>query len=405
MQRQSIPLLFVLGATALAGCSGDTPVIPPAAIEIETTSLGDGVIGEVYGATIEANGGTERGFTWSITDGALPGGLELRSTGTPSTRLSGTPTESGTFSITVQVSDSAGTTDTQALSFEIAGTPPALEITTMELPNGGTGLAYTAELTATGGSGEGYQWTLESGALPAGVTLARDGTPSTTVSGTIPNETEVAGDYTFSISVRDSENNRVEMSYDIVIEDNFVPLTIVSTDVPDAEENVPYTATVEAQGGEGAYTWQIRGGELPPGLQLEEDGTGATTTISGTPTMPGSFTFQLEVRDDGGASPARKTIFMEVAPEPPPVRITTVELPPAEQGSPYSATLAAINGSETGYTWAVIEGALPAGLTLTAMSPTGTQETTITGTPTEFGTFDFSIEVTDSPGKIGRAHV
>lgn len=73
-----------------------------------------------------------------------------------------------------------------------------------------------------------------------------------------------------------------------------------------------------------------------------------------------------------------------------PVIITTSSLPAATVGVSYSATLTAIGGSPP-YTWYVIEGALPTGLSLSSSG-------SITGIPTTTGTFSFRIQATDPPG-------
>lgn len=388
--RRTLP--FLLGLAGF-GCEGTDPVVPPPAMQFETMELEGGVQGESYSATLEASGGTEEGYRWSTTSGSLPDGLTLRMNGTPSTRLTGTPEAAGSFTFTVEVKDSRETSATKSFTVEIAEPQPDLAISTTELPNGGTDVEYSAEIVATGGSGEGYRWRVSQGGLPAGLMLQQTGTPSTMISGTPP--TGADGDYEFSITVTDSENNSVTAMYSINVQNNVVPLNIVTADIPDGEENIVYSATVEAEGGDGAYAWRIAGGELPPGLSIDADGMGTATTIEGTPTMPGNFTFQIEVRDDDGNN-ARKTIFMTITAEPPPVRIVTTEIPIAEENNAYSAVVRAINGTEMGYTWSIVEGALPAGLTIAATP--GGQETTISGTPTEVGRFDFTVEVRDSRG-------
>jgi hypothetical protein len=67
---------------------------------------------------------------------------------------------------------------------------------------------------------------------------------------------------------------------------------------------------------------------------------------------------------------------------------TTSPLPNGTTGVSYSATLAA-SGGTPGYTWALVSGALPNGLTLSANG-------TISGTPTITGTFSFTVRTIDS---------
>jgi Putative Ig domain len=73
------------------------------------------------------------------------------------------------------------------------------------------------------------------------------------------------------------------------------------------------------------------------------------------------------------------------------VSILTTSLPDGSVGIPYSALLLGIGGFMP-YTWAVISGSLPPGLTLN--SSTGN----ISGIPTTPGTFTFTIQLTDAHG-------
>ena len=68
--------------------------------------------------------------------------------------------------------------------------------------------------------------------------------------------------------------------------------------------------------------------------------------------------------------------------------VTTTSLPHAVQNQPYSQTLQATGGT-TPYTWSVLSGSLPAGITL---SPSGV----LSGTPTTSGAFYFVAQVQDS---------
>lgn len=84
---------------------------------ITTTSLPAGTVGQPYSATLAATGGTTP-YTWSLPSGQLPNGLSLSAQGT----ISGTPTQAGTASFTVQVTDANGLSQTASLSISI-GTP------------------------------------------------------------------------------------------------------------------------------------------------------------------------------------------------------------------------------------------------------------------------------------------
>jgi hypothetical protein len=79
------------------------------------TSVGS--VGSAYDSFFVASGGTPP-YTWAITAGSLPPGLTLNAiTG----ELSGTPTTSGTFSYTVEVTDFLGDTHTQSCSIVVSG--------------------------------------------------------------------------------------------------------------------------------------------------------------------------------------------------------------------------------------------------------------------------------------------
>ena len=72
-----------------------------------------------------------------------------------------------------------------------------------------------------------------------------------------------------------------------------------------------------------------------------------------------------------------------------PLVITTTSLPNGVSNTVYTATLAATGGT-TPYTWSIISGTLPSGLTLNSGSGV------ISGTPTVSGTFSFTAQVSDA---------
>ncbi len=146
---------------------------------VTTTSLPNATVGFAYSASLQATGGKSP-YTWSVKAGVLPAGLSLSATGS----IVGTPTASGDFgSLVFAVSDAnRGVGDSGDLDLHV-GSAPAPQITTTALPTGKVGTAYAFTLKATGGSGV-YTWSVQSGALPSGLSLnsatgAISGTPAT----------------------------------------------------------------------------------------------------------------------------------------------------------------------------------------------------------------------------------
>jgi Putative Ig domain len=68
-------------------------------------------------------------------------------------------------------------------------------------------------------------------------------------------------------------------------------LRIVTTSVPAAVVQAPYSVTLNAQGGVAPYAWKVVSGQLPRGLSL----AATSGVISGTPTQSGRFAFGVQV--------------------------------------------------------------------------------------------------------------
>ena len=76
------------------------------------------------------------------------------------------------------------------------------------------------------------------------------------------------------------------------------PLQITTTTIAGGTHNVAYSQTIQATGGVGQYTWTKQSGTLPTGLSL-----GALTGIvSGTPTVAGTYYFEVLVTDVMGST-------------------------------------------------------------------------------------------------------
>jgi hypothetical protein len=267
----------------------------PPPLNITTSSLPAGSIGQAYNQTVAATGGTGA-RTWSISAGTLPLGLNLdETTGV----ISGTPIlPAGTSNFTVRVADSAGQSDTQDLSIVINLMNPP-QITPTTLPGGTVGVAYgPVTVQSTGGNGT-LTWTISAGSLPPGLAIDPPSTgQSVTISGTPTSQ----GTFDFTVRVTDSLGQSDTQALSIVINSAPPPPTppdITTTSLPAGTVGEAYSQTVEATGGTGGLTWSIvpGTGTLPLGLGLDQ----STGVISGTPLLPGGeSTFTVRVADTTG---------------------------------------------------------------------------------------------------------
>ncbi len=349
---------------------------PPAQLILATSSLASGADGTAYTQTLAANGGTP-GYKWSIASGSLPAGLSLAAgTGV----IAGTPTSGGTSAFTVSVSDSSNPVQTQSVTLSITIASTQLTITTSSLGSGKEGTVYTQALAASGGT-PGYKWSMTSGSLPTGLSLAAG-------TGVISGMTTASGTFTFTASVSDSSNPVQTKSASLSITIASTQLTIATSSLASGTDGTAYTQTLAVSGGTPAYKWSITAGSLPAGLSL----TAGTGVISGTPTVSGTSTVTISVTDS--SSPVQtKSVQLSITVAPIKLSILTSSLAAGTNGAAYSATLQA-SGGTPGYTWSITSGGLPAGLSLAAGSGT------ISGTPTASGTSTFTISVSDSSNPV-----
>jgi hypothetical protein len=261
-------------------------------VEVTTASLPGGRVGEPYAATLQATGGTPP-LLWSPL-APLAEGLTL----TPEGALGGTPTQSGSFSVRVRVTDAQGQTDDATFSLAVAPQTPSLTLETTSLPLGTAGTFYTVTLQAAGGAPP-YAWSLASGTLPQGLTLAQDGA----LSGT-PQE---GGSFELRVQVQDSggASAQADLSLSVRLPD----IQITTTSLPVGQAGQPYSASLQATGSE-PRAWALVGGFLPDGLALSQDGT-----LAGTPSAASELSFEVSVTGRYGEQ-ARATLPLTINPAP-----------------------------------------------------------------------------------------
>ncbi len=361
----------VIGNTA-ANWTGNPPT--PGAVNlglvtslsIATASpLTGGVRGSTYTNTFTATGGSAP-YSWTITAGSV-GSLLLASDGT----LSGTPAPAGTNTFTVQVTDNLSVTAAKQFTLIIAATAPGIT-TAAPLAGGKLNAAYSQALAASGGTPP-YTWSLTDGALPGGVALNSAGV----ISGTPTND----GAFSFTARISDYAGLTATKSFTLAI--SAAPLTITSVSpMVNARQGDPYSQALTAVGGVTPYSWGIASGALPPGLKLSAPGD-----VTGTPTNLGTYNFIARVTDSASNTVTQALAITVTSPT---LTIATALLPDSIVGATYAETLSATGGTMP-YTWSLVWGALPDGLSLSIAGM-------VNGSPTNGGTFSFIVQVADNAG-------
>ena len=350
----------------------------PTPPKIKTKNLPNGSFGNSYNQTMEVTGGIGS-LAWGVIAGALPPGLGLNvSTG----QISGTATQTGTFNFTVQVTDDIPQSDTQALSITINPPSPPSITAPSSLPTGTVNQGYpNTTLIASGGTAPLTWDPVVTPALPSGLSWDAG---THTISGTPQNGSQGTANHTFT--VRDSTNpvQAASRTYSLTI--NLpAPPSITTTSLPNGTVTQPYSRTVQATGGTGALTWSVSAGSLPTGLNPINPSTGQ---ITGTPSVAGKFDFTVQATDTLNQFDTQALSITIVLPAPP--NITTTSLPNGTVASAYNQTVQASGGTGA-LTWSVSAGSLPTGL-----NPINPSTGQITGTPSAAGTFNFTVEVTDT---------
>ncbi|WP_449396272.1 putative Ig domain-containing protein [Devosia riboflavina] len=360
---------FTIGANGAAGAPGSVAVnltvLAPATIAIPS-GIASGIYGTTYSAALAATGGTGP-YLYQLT-GNLPSGVTFdAATGT----LAGTPTALGNFPLSLTVTDANGFTATRSYSLTIAA--PSI-IVSATLPEAGAFVPFEGQLSVTGGQ-EPYSFAATAGALPDGLSLD----PET---GAITGTPRVVGEASFTVTATDGNGFSASLPLTLNVKQVFA--VVLPDALAGARQFRPYGQILSASGGTAPYQYALTSGALPAGLTLD----GATGAISGTPTAAGNFGFTLTATDANGiaGSVAYALVVDEAA-----TLVPDTNLAAATAGSDYAQTLS-VTGGASPYTFSLVSSGLPAGITFDA--GTGT----LSGTPTEAGSFPLVVEISDANG-------
>jgi hypothetical protein len=287
--------------------------------------------------------------------------------------VSGVATDPGVYSTWIYLTDCSTKSAQTLFTFEVY--VRRWGIATPSLPAAATGSPYSFKLTGTGIPST-VTWGVTTGALPAGLTLATDGTISGTPTGSGSSTFTVKG--TAQSTDPSSPGTRIDSRQFTL---NVAGQLSAALSRRVAEVGVPVRSSLVATGGTAPYTWSLKS-VLPASLALGSDGS-----ISGVPKRSGVVTLTAHVVDANGSA---KDVAVRLVVRPR-LAIATKFLPAATAGHAYSAKLK-IRGGAGGLQWSG-RGA-PAGLRLDAA--TGR----LSGSPSVAGTFRFTVRVRDVLGAV-----
>jgi hypothetical protein len=167
------------------------------------------------------------------------------------------------------------------------------------------------------------------------------------------------------------------------------PITVNPAALPGGSVGAAYSQTISASGGAGPYQFSVSAGALPPGITLSQNGA-----LSGAPTASGTYNFMITALATT-LCPGVRSYTLTITGGCPAIAVTPANpaLPAGQAGQTYNQAFGASNGAAP-YSLAISAGALPNGLTLASNG-------VLSGVPTAFGNFNFTVKATDLNGCQG----
>ncbi|WP_165249853.1 putative Ig domain-containing protein [Paludisphaera soli] len=387
------PYTVLVTVTDSNGATGEVSyslTVNPA-LDITHGTIDVPTVGSPYSLQLSPTGGSGQGYTFSSA--TLPPGLSISSSGL----MTGTPTTTtgSPFTVLVTLTDDQGASTVDTYTIPVN---PAISISPLTLPNTAVGNLYAPQLTASGGSGQGYAFSATG--LPNGLMMGGGGQ----IMGYVNDD---PGVYTFTVTVVDDQNAEHTQEYEITV---YSTVAVTPASLPTLTAMNAFEQQFTATGGSGqGYVFSVSpdASALPPGLSLSPEGLliGTPTTASlpimtvnndflveltasggsgsgyvysatglpagltlcptgeltGTPTSSSGSPYSVivtAVGDNGGVGTATYSLVVNPA-----LAISPATLPTFVVGTYYSQQLVATGGSGQGYVYS-LEGGLPPGLTL-----------------------------------------
>jgi len=374
------------GGAYILGLGFSPPVV------ITTTSLPGATYGAAYTSGVGATGGSTP-YTWSISAGALPGGVTLDPS---SGAISGVPTAAGTFDFTVKATDSSSPAKsaTQPLSITVAPIVPDPPTGVSGTPgNGRVALTWSAPV------GDGGSTVTDYKVVPFIGTIAQPvvDTGLTATSFTVPGLTNGTA-YTFEVQAVNAVGGGTPSTASGPVTPTGPPtpsLSVATNPTPTAAAGSTVTYTATASGPAGTPTGPVAFtiGATTLCTATLSAGTGSCTASNapaGTDTVTGSYPGDTNYSTATATTPLRVGYVTTTTPtaSPSPTAFAT--------SVTYGATVTSTSGTPTG-TVAFTTGATAL---CTANLSAGTGSCTAADAPvgTDTVTATYSGDTTSLPG-------
>jgi len=342
---------------------------PPAITSADHTTA---LVGSAGSFTVETTGFPAPAIA---TASALPDGLALVDNHDGTATLSGTPTESGTFALTLSATNGVGQAASQSFALTVQ---EHAAFTNVDHATVTTGDQVSVPLTATGFPAPQISTT---STLPAGLALVLGPAGQATISGT-PGAAS-GGTYTLELTAANGVGTAATQTFTLTVLQPAGLPPAASVDLSTAAPaDLPIVAT-------GYPSPAITSSSLPAGLTLDDHGDG-TASITGTPTVSGVRTVTVTA-DNGVGQAATQALTLTIADAPVFTSDADVTVRTGET--------AALDVTASGFPLPVlsITSTLPDGLTF---APGQAGSATITGTPgaTAGGTYPLDVVATSTSG-------
>jgi len=238
-------------------------------------------VGQTATFTVVATGTAPLSYRWMKNGTAVSGATSSGYT-TPAT----TSADNGA-QFTVTVSNTEGSATSSAATLTVSAAAVAPSITTQPVSQTVTaGQTATFTVVAAGTPPLSYRW-MKRGTTILGATSSSYTTPATTSADNGSQFTVVVSNIASSVT----------SSPATLTVNPAQPLQITTTSLPSGQVQTSYSASVQATGGTPPYAWSVTG-QLPNGLSLSP----SNGTITGTPSVAGTFMFTIQVKDNAGGS-------------------------------------------------------------------------------------------------------